>query len=78
MTPNDIIVGRMYTCEAAKGAVFMGIGFRKMWTGIFDNTCEMEHKHLVIVHDKKSEFIGLVLKEGEDCQEGFWDSLHII
>jgi hypothetical protein len=74
MTPEDIIVGQRYK-SAYSADTYLGVGRRKMWTGNLRNTSEFESKHLVIIESPDSEFVGLILKEGEDCTPVFWDSI---
>ena len=80
MEPKDIIVGRKYKNLSVNFTedIYLGIGKRKMWTGSLNNTGEMDEKHLVIIDSNDSTQIGLIVKEGEDCVDGFWDNFILI
>ena len=68
MTKENIIVGKYYTRGSYR---YLGCGKRKMWTGNISNTADMEDKFLVCITNDDCK--GLIVKEGEDVSEGFWD-----
>lgn len=78
MEPKDIIVGRKYKHGNNKRDIYLGIGKRTMWTESMDNTGQMDEKHLIIIDSADKNQIGLIVKEGDDCIEGYWDEFQLI
>jgi hypothetical protein len=78
MTPSDLIVGKYYNRPDRPQRIYLAIGKRKMWTGCLNNNGEMDEKHLVIVNAEDPKDIGLMVKEGDDTYEGFWDEFKIL
>lgn len=75
MTPNDIVVGKTYKKRNdPSNVIYLGIGDREMWRNNLTNTAPMLKKHLVVIKGPK-EFIGLILKEGNDVQPLIWEMM---
>ena len=77
MTPDEIIVGRLYKNKNTKDT-YLGIGKRTMWTGNLFNTGEFDYKHLVIISSAEISLIGLIMKEGDECIEGIWENFYLV
>lgn len=70
MTNEEIEVGTLYkhNSRANRNVTFLGIGVRKLWT-----TNEYISKHLVIIKTPDYKHIGLIVQEGENALEDYWD-----